>query len=473
MKEKIYEKIRQAFMISILMNMLLLGYAVSMNQLVSAHANADSEGILLYNFTTNAGWKNGSPGLNATNTTFHTEGTSSLNITAVGGATYWLWRTGSWNLSKAENIGIDIYCTNVSEVHQLGIYFSSWSNSSDSKQASIGLKSFLDNGWNRLSLNKSAFTMDHGESWTNEMVKIRLQLDPLATTATVYIDNLRMNYTGFLKVIITHDGNYNGIDSLAEPILDYYGFTGVRFVENFTIGTTGQTILTNLTRQYNKGWDISNHGEKHLDTITLNATALNREVNYCFFWLMAHGFTRSAKFYCYPYGHYNDAVVTKVMEHHVMARDSTTGKYEKHYNASEVGTRRMYQLKGVTVTNTKTLATVMTDINSSLNTNGVLVLIFHTLTTTSGTPPANYWNATNYNRTMALLKTYQIENKLEVVTLSDYYEELTYAAESPSKNTVDIDTGKTPPKTPGFEIIVIISAIVLVMFWKQKNRDCD
>jgi peptidoglycan/xylan/chitin deacetylase (PgdA/CDA1 family) len=472
MKGKMCEKIRQIFMIVVLMNILLFGYNVSTNQPVSAyvHSNGNSEGILLYNFTTNAGWKNGSPGLNVTNTTFHTEGTGSLRITAVGGATYWLWRTCSWNFSSAENIGIDIYCANTSEVQQLGIHFSSESNSSWTKQASLGLKAYLDIGWNRLSLNKSAFTLNDGESWANTMVKFRLQLDPVATTATAYVDNLRINYTGFPKVIITHDGNYNGIDSLAEPILDYYGFNAVRFVENFTIGTAGQTTLANLTRQYNKGWDISNHGEKHLDTVTLNATTLDREVNLCYFWLIAHGFIRSAKFYCYPFGHYNDAVVTTVMEHHVMARDSTTGKYEKHYTASEVGTRRMYQLKGVTVTNTTPLATVMDDINSTLTTNGVLVLIFHTLSTASGTLPVNTWNATNYNRTMSLLKTYQTANKLDVVTLSEYYGELTSAVESSSNNTVNINEVKTSSKTPGFEFVFVICAIaVSILLWRKKG----
>jgi PKD repeat protein len=30
-----------------------------------------------------------------------------------------------------------------------------------------------------------------------------------------------------------------------------------------------------------------------------------------------------------------------------------------------------------------------------------------------------------------------------------------------------------PPMTPGFEIIIIIGAIALVMFWKRKRRDKD
>lgn len=396
-------------------------------------------------------------------------GNSSLSITASGGTSYWLWRTCQWNFSNAENIGIDIYCPNVSAINQLGVYFSSSLNTNWVKQARIGLRSYLDTGWNRLSLNKSAFVLDLGESWANTMVKFSIQLDPLVTTATVLIDNLRMNYTGFPKVIITHDGNYYGIDSLAEPVLDYYGFDCVRFVENYTIGNAGQTTILNLTRQYNKGWDISNHGEKHLDTITLNKTTLDREVNQCYYWLMEHEFIRSAKFYCYPFGHYSDAVVATVMEHHVIARDSTTGRYEKHYTADEVGSRRMYQLKGVTVTNRTTLATVIAIINSSLTTNGILVLIFHSLSTTTGDLPANYWNVISYNKTMALLKTYQTENKLEVVTLSEYYREL--ISEPPSYNIITINSDKTPTKTPGFELAFIIYAIaVSILLWKKKRN---
>jgi peptidoglycan/xylan/chitin deacetylase (PgdA/CDA1 family) len=469
MTRKIFRQARQFGMIIFLMNVMSLGYTVTMNQSVCAHihANGDGEGILLYNFSTNTGWANGSSGLNATNITFCTEGNSSLSITAQGGISYWLWRTCLWNFSTAQNIDIDIYCPNASAVSQLGIYFSSESNTSWTKQARIGLRSYLDTGWNRLSLNKSAFVLENGETWDSTMMKFSVLLDPLASTATILIDNLRMNYTGFPKVIITHDGNYFGIDSLAEPILDYYGFDCVRFVENYTIGNTGQTTLENLTRQYNKGWDISNHGERHLDTVTLNATALDREVNLCYFWLMEHGFTRSAKFYCYPFGHYNDAVVTTVMDHHVMARDSTTGRYEKHYTTAELGSRRMYQLKGVTVTNGTTLATVAAAINSSLSTNGILVLIFHSLSTTSGALPANYWNATSYNKTIGLLKTYQTAERLEVVTLSDYYGELT--SEPPSNNTIIIDSDKISEKTPGFGLFLLLCALAVSLFIRKKK----
>jgi peptidoglycan/xylan/chitin deacetylase (PgdA/CDA1 family) len=468
MTRKFFKQTLQIITIILFVNVASLGYTVTTNQPVRAHTDENDvrEGILLYNFSSNADWTNGSPGLNATNSTFYTEGDSALSINALEGISYWLWRPCLWNFSTAENIGIDIYCPDASAVSQLGIHFSSASNASWEKQARVGLKSYLDTGWNRLSLSKSAFVLEQGESWENTMTKFRVQLDPLASNATILIDNLRVNYTGFPKVIITHDGNYDGIDSLAEPILDYYGFDCVRYVENYTIGNTGQTTIENLTRQYNKGWDISNHGEKHLDAVTLNETALDREVNLCYSWLTAHGFTRSAKFYCYPFGHYNNAVVATVMEHHVMARDSTTGRYEKHYNASEVGSRRMYQLKGVTVTNKTTIASVMAAINSSLSTNGILVLIFHSLSTTSGALPANYWNATSYNQTMELLKTYQTENKLQVVTLSEYYGEIT--SEPPIYNIITIDSDKTPD-VPGFELILLLYALTVLLFIGKKK----
>jgi len=380
-----------------------------------------SEGILLDGFENATEWKIGTIAGEINNEkNVLKQGNNSLNITSVGGNTVWIYKTINYNFSQVRNIAFDVYVTNLGDTGNVGLYFSSVTNWS--KQILLPIRSYLDEGWNRFVVNKEEFIENNEESWENDMVYIRIQLSSnTENNVSLFWDNLRINYSGTPRVMITHDGNYDSIDKIAEPILTGNGQKAVRFIHCGTIGDDDKSKLKDLQYQYSIGWDISNHGVMHLDLITLDETALDEEINDNYKWLIDNGFTNSAKFFCYPYGYYNDAVVEKVKENHVLSRDSTTGIYCKHIALDEDNTPFLMKCK--TVTNFTTEQSVKDAIDLVVAQGGYLVLTFHGLVDNSDLS-YNFWNKTSYQNISNYLKSYEDIGSLKVVTFSEYYNEI-------------------------------------------------
>jgi len=296
-------------------------------------------GTLIEDFENSADWTLAGTGAALTaDTTQKTSGTQSLKLSGDTGNVIYMTKTVDLDLSADGSFIIDVYSDVYDAERSFGIYFSSTTDFSKQFAAAtilLGTRLVSTGHWSHIILSKADFTNTGAESWNNTMIrlKIRTWIGGGATQPFLWLDNLRAGYQAKAVAIISFDDGYASVLSAGKPVLDTNGQYATLFVTKATIGDA-PTYLTEaeLATVYNAGWDIANHSYSHPVTLVgLDDATLDDEVNDMFAYLYATlGFTRSAKFFCYPEGSYDDTVVTKVAENHRLARTVDDGQYKPH-----------------------------------------------------------------------------------------------------------------------------------------------
>ncbi len=72
--------------------------------------------------------------------------------------------------------------------------------------------------------------------------------------------------------------------------------------------------LAELQELHNAGWTIANHGNEHLDLVTLNRTDKISEIQTAINWLNNNGFGDGAYYYASAFGSYDDEVLDVLRE---------------------------------------------------------------------------------------------------------------------------------------------------------------
>ena len=119
-----------------------------------------------------------------------------------------------------------------------------------------------------------------------------------------------VGWTNAAIVLFTFDDGNADIYTYAYPILSAAGYNGTEYVITNFIGQSGHSSLTNLTIEYNSGWDIGSHTDTHTDLTSLTESQQESHLTNASSYLITHGFTRSAYHVAYPYGSYNADTLT-------------------------------------------------------------------------------------------------------------------------------------------------------------------
>lgn len=364
-------------------------------------------------------WYVGGTGATAVNdTSIFKFGNQSIKLNATGGYGALLLKEHlSLDLSTGDGFPLWFYISDVTKLSRIELLITSTTNYSKYFRAdsSTGCLGGLVTGWNSVVFLKSNFSNLYGESWNNLMARIRLRIYPTSgQNVSVNFDDLRFGVEGKPKVIITFDDGWKSVIEKAYPVLASNNQNAVAFV--CSSGNYAQMNVSELTTLFNAGWDISNHSWSHYNLTQLSQSAMEKEIDRRYDWLVANGFARSAKFFAYPYGAYNDAVIAKLKERHILARGG--GFQDRHFYLSDWYDWQ-FLLNGYGIAYNTSVATIEARIDATIQRNGLLILVFHRIVDADAST-GEYLTA-KFQEISDYLKTKQDAGLLEVTTFSQYY----------------------------------------------------
>ena len=270
-------------------------------------------------------------------------------------------------------------------------------------------------GWNdvvvRLS-DATSFTIYGNPDWSGIRV-LRLQFTAGASLPSkVSWDLVAHNYTvnGGAKIILSCDDGMEPALVHQKPILDANGFLCTAFVPGYVIGTTGHLTWAQLDELYAAGWDISNHTKNHEVLTGLPQAEMIAEIDDQFRAFVNRGYRRSAKFFAYVGGSYNDAVIAATKVNHVLGRGVAGGSQNGHIRFD--GYREfIWPVKTTEVGEATTWASIQQICERAIYAQALFTLYWHGIADT-----------TNFAGIMAALKAHQDAGRCQVMSFSQYYD---------------------------------------------------
>lgn len=120
-------------------------------------------------------------------------------------------------------------------------------------------------------------------------------------------------------VVISFDDGWLSQMTYALPILDYYGFRATFFIYTAAVGGPNALSWDQIRELHARGHEIGNHSATHSNLITPFASEdaaryadrLTREIYESKKTIEQH-IGAPVRHFCYPYGYYNDAIVTRL-----------------------------------------------------------------------------------------------------------------------------------------------------------------
>lgn len=337
------------------------------------------------------------------------EGKQGLKLIAKNGDKVYTTRYIDMNLSNTKSFAFDIYIYDATTVNYITFYFTSHNDWSKYFYYNVG--SGLVNGWNHIIIRKS--DMEGKEDWNNKMTMFRLASYPIAGQNTnITIDNFRYNISERAKIIFTFDDGTVG-DLVAEQILTTNNQRAVSFITISWLNYTNFMTLDDLRRLQSLGWDISSHTMTHPNLTALDENNLTIELNNSYDWLVNNGFQKSAGFFAYPFGVYNNKVVEKAMQRYMLARTVEDG-IQPHLT-ERLGDK-LYKLKIMEARNTTSVQSIKDRIDSAIDQEQLIILLFHRIVDKN---PTKYeYMESDFRQISDYVKSRSSD--IDVITFSDY-----------------------------------------------------
>ncbi|MBA4294357.1 hypothetical protein C0431_15465 [bacterium] len=345
-------------------------------------------------------------------TTNSTYGTKALKMTVANDA--------SGEVNKAVDLDISdkvfvmkLFIDDVANLSWLGITFFSQGN------ADYYLYhppvSQLKTGWNLIAIPTDVFSPKNGTT-SPEIKKAIKNIIVRATAKASVTVNLSLDMFGLTpnaikrgKVVLQFDDAWDGTWLYAKPAMDKYGFRGTVYVIKDLVNAAQFMTLSQLQTLYDNGWDMGTHGQVELTTLA-TPEAIRAELLRNHDYLVAQGFTRSAKHYCTPAGRYNDMALTEIKK--IFLTHRTT---EFRYNALPVADR--YRLGNISG-NENALSFLKAVVDNTEQYKSLTILNWHQIVESGAT--GNVATAQVFRDFIDYLAT----KNIDVVTLSDIFNPL-------------------------------------------------
>lgn len=391
------------------------------------------QGVLLEGFEDAAEWYEvGGVGASIENdSTNRRQGSQSIKLNAVNGAAGWASKIVDWDLSSMDNIIFWVYISDYRKLDYIQLTLANvrWSKYyyitlTYATAGEFNIDHFKD-GWNKFVIPKSAFSETGSPDWNDSIVGIQIKCK--AATAggedvSVSWDDLRMNYVAKAKCILTFDDGFETVYTNAKPIMDGNGQTGTAFIISGYVGGSieGDNCMSKaqLEGLRDAGWDVSNHTDGLGNLFYMSQEDMEAAIDNGYDWLVSNGFEASAKFFCYPSGAFKDTVITKLRERHVLARTTIDTEYDPHFRLEDDDIDMLMKKKGVG--SDQTPATVKGWIDKIIETNGLLVLMFHRIVDSGASGGCEY-NKADFEEISDYLASSGISGDIDVITFGDYY----------------------------------------------------
>lgn len=372
------------------------------------------DGLLLDDFQTMGNWV--AAGTMAANTAQFKTGTQSIKLTSPVGANVSITKTVALDLSKDDGFEFNVYFDGTPSDNAGYVFF--YVSSSTTLTKFFSQQVFcnrLHKGWNKVRVGKDEFANTGGESWSNQMVRVRIRLDPLVGQVTsASFDGLLLRPKNVAKVLIQFDDALKSVYTEAFPYMDAKGMKGSLFVIKNIINTPTTMSLAELATVYEKGWCVGNHTANHPNLASLASQAeVETELADTTAWLDSLGFTRTSRYVAYPQGGFNDNVLNAMDKLGMRSGRTTLGRKQTppfdDYRT----------LPAYSITNANTLADVKKFLDNAVKIGSTVRLLFHDLVTTPST--SIQWAIADFRA----LIDYVASLNVSVVTEDEWYEGLT------------------------------------------------
>ena len=402
------------------------------------HPYIHDYGVLLDGFENVRDWSACGAGTTAENDpNVYKEGNQSIKLNGVSGAFSCIKKSINFNFSSGDGFSMWVYIPDKTTISYFSLRVTSTTDWS--KYLVMGWNTPLENGWNKMVFCKSEFANYGAESWDNTMTQIMINvISSDGQNTSIYLDDLRFGIISETKIILTFDYGFDNQISKAYPIMAANGQRGVIFPKISALDSHGYVTVADLHILEKAGWDISNDTFSHKRLTEVSQQEMEEEIDKAYDWLVANGFGSTAKFFAYPFSQYNDTIVAKVKQRHVLARGCSS--FEYHFDIVNFEDLQ-YKLRHFWC-RTDNAAGVYEKIDETISKGGLLILLFQGIVDEN---PGQYDYLTDDFQALSdYLKIMQNAGLLEVITFSDYYNALTkdksFFLEKPITNFNNDDT---------------------------------
>lgn len=268
------------------------------------------------------------------------------------------------------------------------------------------LRQLRDGEWTFITFTTADIRSQGGTppAW-GAIQKMRLRVNTTVGVVSVLFDKLQYYVaTKEPRVSIVFDDGYVSDYTVAKPIMDKYGFSGVSYVIQDKVGTSNRATIDQL-KQLEKysGWDIAAHASP--DLTTLDDTRLHGEFINIKDFLISNGFTKAADHFALPMGRYNKKVIDTAAKYFSTVRTINT-QTETIIPGDPLKLRVFY------CTSTTTLSQLNAALAANKRNGCWTILVFHRIVATTSEPEDV--STANFTSFMAAVNT----NAVPVVTLS-------------------------------------------------------
>ena len=174
-------------------------------------------------------------------------------------------------------------------------------------------------------------------------------------------------------VTLTFDDGWKSFYDNGIPVLNSHGLKATAYLNSDPIieGFSGYMTATDVANMVSQGHDVGGHTKSHVD-LTQPGVDLTDQINTNKSYLQGIASPLPISTFAYPYGAYNDTVITHLQGTSYLGARSV----DEGYNFTNTD---KYRLKIQHVTNTTTIAEVKSWIDTAKQQNAWLIMMFHVI----------------------------------------------------------------------------------------------
>ena len=357
-----------------------------------------------------AGWERNSGCTIADDTIHFKTGTKALEITLTtpGTGGYVDNPTVSLDLSSYDSFRVVVWNANKGATFaSLRLYL--FSESSKYFQQVAG--NYIQRMWTVFEFPKVLFTDTGGADWSS-INKMRLYLvAQVGETTIISIDSFTGGPQHIQPTIrFEFDDGWESVYTEAYPYMKARNMVGTCYIITDRIGTAGYMTAAQLLEMYANGWAIANHTDDHTNLTTLDQATQQTRLVAGKTALDALGMTKYSDMVAYPYNEYNEDTLAAMA-----AINFKTGRgYDANY-PDYLPPADDYVLGTFTVSNTISLATAKSQLDTKINQIGNQSFLFHKLVATPGATIE--WSIADFQAFV----DYVFAQKVQTLNVGEFY----------------------------------------------------
>lgn len=290
---------------------------------------------------------------------------------------------------------------------------------------------FTKNGWNLMYLHTSDFQSVGGPTWDTTMIKLRIQLST-DNRNLVIIDSLRYQPKAKTKVLFTwddaHETQYTEGYLYTQPL----GINMTYYLETDAIDSTNSLTSSHLATMYAAMEDLGNHTIDHTDLSSVSAAVGLSKITGARDFLNIRGYTRASNHFAYPFG--EGAIIPSIQDTVTAAGMVTARGVNFYLTGTANGVSNPLSIGCFNLGSADSLAARKQNIDDALAEGNTVIFYGHKLVVTAG--DSTEWDIADFQALVDYALSKQNQGLLDIVTISDWYDDLEGKRQSISRTSI-------------------------------------